>query len=135
MTGCSCADAWTDQGEAEYLVMVDGAAKETATRNLVGEMEMPMKLVVECDSEAGMEICARLGVGGIGTRDVNNLLLQTKALAPQRHHELMSRMPVTLVTARGTTGSAAPASSGSSNHRVVSIAVRADDVTFIGYKL
>ena len=109
--------------------------KEISTEDLVGEMKMPMKLVVECDSEAGMEICARLGVGGIDTRDVRYLLLQTKALDPQRHHELMSRMPVTLVTARGTTGSAAPASSSSSTYRIASIAVYVDDVVFIGYRL
>ena len=134
MAGHSCADSWAGQSEADYIEIVGGAVKEIPTEDLVGEMKMPMKLVVECDSEAGMEICARLGVGGIGTRDVKYLLLQTKALDPQRHHELMSRMPVTLVTARGTTGSAAAAGASSSNRRVVSIAVRADNVMFIGYK-
>ena len=134
MAGHSCADAWAGQSEADFIEIVGGAVKEIPTEDLVGEMKMPMKLVVECDSAAGMEICARTGVDGIGSRDVKYLLLQMKASDPYHRHELIRRMPVTLVTARGTTGSAAAAGASSSNRRAVSIAVRADNVMFIGYK-
>ena len=132
---CSCADAWADQGEAEYIEMVGGAAKETATRNLVGEMEMPMKLVVENDSEAGMEFCARFGVGKIRPMVVKYLWLLVKGLDFQDRYELASRMLVTLITARGKTGSAAPADSSCSISSIASIAMCGDDVAFIGYKL
>ena len=116
---------------------------------------MPMKLVVEGDSSAAMGICSRLGVGKIRHMDVKYLWLQqkvadkvvhtkkigtdgnvadlmTKALEPTRHHELMSRLPMTLVTARGERGSAV-ASLSSSTFSIASIAVYVDDVALIGY--
>ena len=123
------------QSETDYIEMVGDAAKEIRAEYLVNEVEMPMELVVESDSEVSMGICARLGVSKIHTRDMKYLWLQTKALDPQRHRELMPRVPATLVSARGTTGPAAPASSSSSTQRSASSAVYVDDVAFIGYRL
>ena len=114
-------------GEAEYVEMTIGAARGIFTKNLFTEMGVQMTVKVCGDSTAAIGICSRLGVGRVRHLDVKYLWLQekvadrevvtkkvptneneadimTKALDPSRHHELLKRLPMTLMNARGNPG-------------------------------